>query len=79
MAEVALSEIFYAQISKIHQKDIDFGAKIIQLNDWLTKLFISLSDKENLPLSTMFARISFVCHKWEISRAMQWHIFKLRH
>jgi DNA replication ATP-dependent helicase Dna2 len=79
MAEVALSEIFYAQIAKIHQKDIDFGAKIIQLNDWLTKLFISLSDKENLPLSTMFARISFVCHKWEISRAMQWHIFKLRH
>lgn len=79
MAEEALWDLFYAQVVKIHNGEMTWGEKLVALNDWLTKLFVTLSDRENLPLSTMFARISFVCHKWEISRAMQWHIFRLRH
>lgn len=78
MAETALADIFFAQAAKIQAADIEISLKIIQLNEWLTKVFVTLSDRENLPLSTMFARISYVCHKYEISKAMQWHIFKLR-
>lgn len=51
--------------------------RIIALSEWVKQLFVRLSDKENIMLSTLAARISYISHRKQISRAMQWHIFRL--
>lgn len=79
MSASPLAQLFYAQFYKIHQKEnVDYLTKITELNNLLTRLFFELTKNENVPLSTMFARISFVCHKHQVSRAVQWRIHQLR-
>ncbi len=76
--EQNLAETLFKQLAKIHaQQEESNAVRIIALSEWVKQLFVRLSDKENLMLSTLAARISYISHRKQISRAMQWHIFRL--
>lgn len=75
----ALAEIIFNEIKKIVENEqLSINQKIVEFNNWLTKLFVKLSDAENISLHTMFSRISYISHKHQLSQSMQWHILNVR-
>lgn len=77
MKNPQLAQLLYREFEKLHQLDADYGSKIMELYRLLTRLFVELSKTENIPFTTMFARIAFVCHQHQLSNAMQWRIHQL--
>ena len=75
----ALAEIIFNEIAKIIENEqLSINQKIVEFNNWMTKLFVKLSDAENISLHTMFSRISYISHKHQLSQSMQWHILNVR-
>lgn len=74
-----LARLFFIELQKLHKAPgFDAEAKFLELNALLTKLFFVFTKEENLHFTTMFARIAFACHKYNISRALQWRVHTLR-
>lgn len=79
MNTTAIAQLFFIEIQKLHKaQGFDEEAKFLELNALLTKLFFVFTTNENLHFTTMFARIAFACHKYGISRPVQWRIHNLR-
>jgi DNA replication ATP-dependent helicase Dna2 len=74
-----IARLFFIELQKLHKAPgFDAEAKFLELNALLTKLFFVFTKEENLHFTTMFARIAFACHKYNISRALQWRVHTLR-
>jgi len=73
-----LALLFFREFEHIQASNITPAEKYIVLNQLLSKLFLELSRNTNIQFTTMFARIAFVCHKHQVSKATQWHIHQLR-
>ena len=78
MNNPGLAHILYRALEKLHYTDASDSEKTIEINRLLTKLFVELTNSENIKFSTMFARIAYVCHQNSVSKAQQWRIHRLR-
>lgn len=78
MKNPQLAYLLFREFEKIHALDATPSVKVLELSRLLTKLFVELTKDENIQFTTMFARIAFVCHQYNISSAVQWRIHQLR-
>ena len=68
MIDQELARLFYREIQKIDaHPDLDEQAQVRALYDLLAKLFSTATKAENFFFSTLFARISYAGHRFNIS------------
>lgn len=79
MKKQELARLFYQEIYKINSNGslIDLG-KINALNKLLNQLFVEVTRDEKMQFTTMFARISFACHKFSLEKQTQFYIHTFR-
>ena len=77
-----LARLFYIEMMKVqahetwtHAQKTDALARLMEL------LFIEVTKAENIRFTTLFARISFACHQFHISKRTQYwvHFFRKKH
>ncbi|MCB9053269.1 MAG: AAA family ATPase [Lewinellaceae bacterium] len=79
MNKEALARLFYRELEKIAGNEVmDEVAKVEALYRLLTLLFVEMTRRERLQFSTLFARMAYICHRAELSRALQFYIHSFR-
>ena len=77
-----LARLFFIEMMKVqahdawtHHQKTDALARLLEL------LFIEVTKVENIQFTTLFARISFVCHQYHINKRTQYwiHFFRKQH
>ncbi|MBI5916725.1 MAG: PD-(D/E)XK nuclease family protein, partial [Bacteroidetes bacterium] len=76
---VELARLFYRELAKIHGND-DWApaAKADALARLLELLYLEVTKAENIQFTTLFARIAFACHKFQVEKKMQYWIHFFR-
>ena len=79
MKNEALAKLFYREIEKIAQNEqLEDAGKVEALYRLLNLLFIELTRPEKIHFSTLFARIAYTCHKFQLNRKLQYYIHFFR-
>ena len=79
MKNQELARLFYREIEKIHNNEsLDDFNKISGLYRLLNQVFVEVTRGERLQFTTMFARISFACQKFNVERQTQFYIHTFR-
>lgn len=78
MDTAELARLFFIELHKVNRLATDNNTKVIELNTVLVQLFFAFTRNENIQFTTMFARIAFAGHKYDLSRAIQWRVHQLR-
>ena len=79
MKNEALAKLFYREIEKIASNEqLDEAGKVEALYRLLNLLFIELTRPEKIHFSTLFARIAYTCHKFQLHRQVQYFIHAFR-
>lgn len=74
-----LARLFYREIIKIHETaEWSMEHKTILLGQLLESLFVEVTKSENIYFTTLFARISFACHQFHLSKGTQYWIHFFR-
>lgn len=74
-----LGELFFKSILKLHSdQSHDYDKKCRGLHQLFTKLFIELTKKEQLQFNTLFARVAYVGHKYDLPNKLQYFIHQFR-
>ena len=79
MNKKALAQLFYRELEKIIQaKDLTKQEKVVALYQLLNKVFVELTKKDRLHFTTLFARIAYTCHQYDVDRKQQFWIHRFR-
>ncbi|MEO1627547.1 MAG: hypothetical protein AAFV25_20520, partial [Bacteroidota bacterium] len=65
-------------MEKIQQQPIDLWEKVTALYRLLNLLYVELTKAERLQFTTLFARIAYVGHKYELPKALQFQVHAFR-
>ena len=72
----ALAGLFFREVEKLAQnEELEGQGKTEALYRLLTLLFIELTRRERLQFSTLFARIAYTCHKYQLNRRLSLRLF----
>ncbi|HFA49453.1 MAG TPA: hypothetical protein ENJ95_10610 [Bacteroidetes bacterium] len=77
-----LARLFFIEMMKIHGRpEWTYAQKTDATARLLELLFIEVTKQENIQFTTLFARISFACHKFHINKRTQYwvHFFRKKH
>ena len=79
MDSVALAHLLYNEQKKINKNDA-FTAKdkVESLYNWLLRLLDLLTQKEQIQFTTLFAKIAYVGHRYNLNSKLQYYIHLLR-
>ena len=76
---VETGHLFYKAIIKIHNDpDLEIQQKCKLLFNLLNKLFVQLTKKEQLQFNSLFARIAYAGHKFDLPKQLQFYIHLFR-
>ena len=79
MKQQALAKLFFRELEKIHDRegfsDRDKTATLYRL---LNKLFVEATSEERLHFATLFTRIAYAGHAFNLSRQLQFYIHEFR-
>lgn len=79
MKNEALAKLFYREVIKLHNlEDTELEVQIAGQYKLLTLLYVEATKEEKLQFSTLFARISFAGHKFNLSKQLQFFIHEFR-
>jgi DNA replication ATP-dependent helicase/nuclease Dna2 len=74
-----LARLFYRELLKIHGNDgWPEATKASALARLLELLFLEVTKAENISFTTLFARIAYACHKFEVEKKTQYWIHFFR-
>lgn len=74
-----LAALFYKEIIKLHEMEGFGDSDYIQgINGILNNLVNHITKQENMHFATQFARIAYVCHKYDVPQRTQWHLHEFR-
>lgn len=77
-----LAQLFYREMAKVNGTEAwPPLAKAAALNTLLEALFLEATKAENIQFTTLFARIAFACHKFQVDKKAQYwaHLFRKMH
>ncbi len=79
MKNQELARLFYREVLKTHQNEtLDTNGKIDALYRQLNLLFVEATREEKLQFTTLFARIAFAGHKFNLNKQLQFYIHEFR-
>ncbi|MEM9824396.1 MAG: hypothetical protein AAF985_25140, partial [Bacteroidota bacterium] len=79
MKQQELARLFYREVIKIHQNEASTSEQAIEaLYRLLNLLFIEATKEEKLQFTTLFARIAFAGHKFNLNRQLQFYTHEFR-
>lgn len=79
MKETALAKLYFREVKNIHEDEsIEIEDKIQALYYLLHKLFIDVTQTERIHFTTLFARIAFASHKYQIDKDSQFYTYIFR-
>lgn len=79
MKNEALAKLFYKEVLKIQQlEETTLNEQIASQYRLLNVLFVEATKTEKLQFSTLFARIAFAGHKYNLSKQLQFFIHEFR-
>lgn len=79
MANNALSQIFYRELEKaLTGPSMSPEVRVEALYRLLNLVFVEATRQENLHFTTLFARIAYTCHKYQLERRLQYYIHQFR-
>ena len=79
MKNQELARLFYREVLKTHQNEtLDINAKVDALYRQLNLLFVEATREEKLQFTTLFARIAFAGHKFNLNKQLQFYIHEFR-
>ena len=79
MSNNALSQIFYRELEKaLTGANMSPEVRVEALYRLLNLLFVEVTRKENLHFTTLFARMAYTCHKYQLERSLQYYIHQFR-
>ena len=79
MTNNALSQLFYRELEKaLTGVSMSSEVRVEALYRLLNLLFVEATRKENLHFTTLFARIAYTCHKYQLERRLQYYIHQFR-
>ncbi|MFZ4543878.1 MAG: AAA domain-containing protein [Saprospiraceae bacterium] len=79
MKEQELARLYYREIEKIvDDAEVSLDDKIEALYFFLHKLFFDITQSERVHFTTLFARIAFSSHKYQIDKDIQFYTFLFR-
>ncbi|MFQ5445791.1 MAG: PD-(D/E)XK nuclease family protein, partial [Saprospiraceae bacterium] len=74
-----LARLFYRELQKIdEQEEWQYAAKADALARLLELVFMEVTKAENIPFTTLFARIAYACHKFQVEKKTQYWIHFFR-
>ncbi|MEM9917186.1 MAG: AAA domain-containing protein [Bacteroidota bacterium] len=73
-----LARLFYREVEKIQQQELDTADKITALYRLLNLLFVEVTRAERLQFTTLFARIAYVGHRFDLPKQLQFQIHAFR-
>ncbi|GJM31997.1 MAG: DNA helicase [Saprospiraceae bacterium] len=74
-----LARLFYQELLKIEQNAaLEKAGKVEALYRLLNLLFVEMTRKEKLQFATLFSRIAYVSHKYQLSRPLQFYLHRFR-
>lgn len=79
MSDNALPKLFYRELQKaLTARALEPEGKVEALYRLLNLLFVEATRKEKLHFTTLFARIAYTCHKYQLERRLQYYIHQFR-
>ena len=79
MKEQELARLYYLEVGKIvSDESRDQEDKIEDLYFFLHKLFFDVTREERVHFTTLFSRIAFASHKYNIAKDVQFYTFQFR-
>ncbi|MCB0632291.1 MAG: PD-(D/E)XK nuclease family protein, partial [Lewinella sp.] len=79
MSDNALPKLFYRELQKaITAEALSPEGKIEALYRLLNLLFVEATRQEKLHFTTLFARIAYTCHKYQLNRRLQYYVHQFR-
>ncbi len=79
MKNQELARLFFREVMKVNEDEsISLTEKIEALYRQLNHLFVEATSEEQLQFTTLFARIAFAGHKFNLSRQLQFFIHEYR-
>ncbi len=76
--QLELGKLFYIEIEKIYASEQEELDKIHQLFNLLQKIFIDVTQQERVHFTTIYARIAYISHKFDLSNSLQYHTYRFR-
>ncbi len=74
-----LAKLFYQELLKIEQSAaLEQAGKVEALYRLLNVLFVEMTKKERLQFATLFSRIAYVSHKYQLTRSLQFYLHRFR-
>ncbi len=74
-----LATLFYQELLKIEQSTaLDKAGKVEALFRLLNVLFVEITRKEKLQFATLFSRMAYVSHKYQLPRSLQFYLHRFR-
>ncbi len=79
MKQQELARLFFRELVKVYEReDSTELAKIEALYRLLNKLYVEATSEEQLQFTTLFARIAYAGHKFNLSRQLQFYVHEFR-
>ncbi|PHN01325.1 DEAD/DEAH box helicase [Flavilitoribacter nigricans] len=79
MTNNALPQLFYRELEKaLTGTAMEPAVRVEALYRLLNLLFVEATRKENLHFTTLFARIAYTCHKYQLEKRLQYYIHQFR-
>ena len=74
-----MGHLFFKTILKIHNDPAySLTQKCVGLHRLLSKLFVEVTKKEQLQFNTLFARIAYAGHQYDLPKKLQYYIHQFR-
>lgn len=78
--EPEIARLLFRRLLTIHHKvELEEHARVEVLYALLSKVFIEVTGEERLQFTTLFARIAYASHKFEIPKKTQFYLHSFRH
>lgn len=74
-----LATLLYRELEKIAvQPNTELSLKLEKSYRLFLTLLVESTSTERLQFATLFARLAYVCHKWQISKSLQYYLHTFR-
>lgn len=75
-----VGRLLFSRIVAIHENpDLAIAPKVEVLYSFLSKVFVEVTSDEKLHFTTLFARIAYAGHRFEIPKQTQFYLHNFRH
>ena len=69
------AQLLYRELEKIAvQQDKDLTIRTGEAYRLFLTLLLEATKTERLQFSTLFARLAYVCHKWQLDKSLQYYL-----